>query len=172
MSEALRFPVLAVSSDSFIVFKQLSELSTCTRFALENGYYRGLILLDSAGIFWVVKDAAPVHAPSFLDRLLGRRISIQLDIGPPQQASLSSIIKKVCEVIDNDPDDVYDQFVTHEELKEKLRGCRSAEELIRVSDTLGWEDMEQDSAEEGKQVNGSNMVAGYFQAFPPPFAAK
>ena len=42
--------------------------------------------------------------------------------------------------VDGDPDDLYDQFVSHEELKALSRATESAREIIHLARTRGAEE--------------------------------
>ena len=44
--------------------------------------------------------------------------------------ALAEIAEVLCSCVDRDPDDLYDQFVTHDELKALFRGATSPPELM------------------------------------------
>jgi hypothetical protein len=62
---------------------------------------------------------------------------MELRMSPPHQPALAEIAEVLCSCIDRDPDDLYDQFVTHDELKALFRAATSAPELIEKARTLG-----------------------------------
>src|SRR5687768_4024482 len=56
----MQFPVLTVKDRSVAVEPTIDHLTKCTKLALRNGYYRGLEIVDSAGMHYRVKDATKV----------------------------------------------------------------------------------------------------------------
>jgi hypothetical protein len=138
MANTISFPAIALSvGDSFLVVNELSAITSCTLSALHHGYYRRFSLFDTEGVLWPVKEAIPERPVNILDRLTDRVIRVTLDFDVPMQGEMSLIVEELCRLIDNDPDDLYDQFLSHEELKARIRGCRSAGDLVHLADTLG-----------------------------------
>lgn len=130
------FPVLAIDpKGSFIGLPSAKYLETASPTALRNGYFERLYLYDSAGERWPIAEATPMSAPRH--SVLGRVVDVRLTFGAPEAASTASIAEVLCSLIDLDPDDLYDQWISHEELKRRLRASHSSEELISIATALG-----------------------------------
>ncbi len=133
----IRFPAIAISvGDSFFVVSSLEELTICSTLAWRNGYYENLALFDSAGIYWPLL-AHVQRPPNLLDRLLNRKLQVEVAAAEPLADGLSRAVSEICELVDQDPDDLYDSYLSHAELKQRLRRIDSAAALIRLARTLG-----------------------------------
>ncbi len=131
------FPAIAVGrGDSFSVVRSLDELATATCGGLGT-FYRELYVFDSKGLLWPVQAEPQAGVPGVLDRLLNRRITLQLRLGKPRTSQLSVVAEWLCDLVDADRDDVYGQFVTHDELKRRFRASVTAKELIEHAGSLG-----------------------------------
>ena len=138
MAATVTYPAIAVSKgDSFLVISALCELTTCTPYALRQGYFQSLSVYDCAGLLWPVVSAAPSRPLSVWDRLFNWRITVSVQFGEPRDDAKDIVLELLCGLIDNDPDDLYDQFVSHEELKEKFRAAQTPAELVEIARTLG-----------------------------------
>jgi hypothetical protein len=136
----IAFPAIAVSRrDSFLVVDSIDNLTTCSTSGWRNGYYNELGLFDSEGSYWPIQ-ASINNPPNILDRLLNRRIAVDLAAGEPELDSADRIVRFICDLIDNDPDDLYCQFISHAELKEKFRTSADPRLLVELAGTLGAED--------------------------------
>ena len=60
----------------------------------------------------------------------------------PRPYDLAELKRELTALIDRDPDDLYDQFVTHDELKGLVSRAATRAELFRVAETLGSEEAE------------------------------
>jgi hypothetical protein len=108
--------------------------------ALRNGFFEGLRFFDSAGVEWKVAAAVPRRKPGIVDKLLNRRVEMDLRMEPPREPALGEVAELLCSCVDRDPDDLYDQFVTHDELKSLFRAASSAPQLIEHARNLGEQD--------------------------------
>src|SRR5688500_16892211 len=99
--------------------------------AYRRGFFEGLRFFDVSGSEWAVVAALPTRQPGPLARLLNRRIELDIRLGPPTQPPLSEVADSLCSCVDRDPGDLYDQFVTHDELKVLFRAATSAADLVR-----------------------------------------
>ena len=130
----LTFPAIAVSPDDpFLVVDALPTESNVR--ALRNGYFSGMYFFDMTGARWPV--ASLDASPGLLDRLLNRRVPVQIVLGEPSSVDVATVARELCALVDRDPDDVYDQFVSHDELKRMFTSSASAAELIAAARTLG-----------------------------------
>ena len=136
MSVDIAFPALAVSPEnSFIVIDEAPTL--CNYLGWRKGYYNGLLLYDSIGRLWRVARSTPTKPPGLLTRLLNRRMEVQLDYDEPVSDGLSEVSELVAQLIDDDPDDLYDRFVTHDELKSMFRAAKTPADFIGLAKNLG-----------------------------------
>jgi len=74
---------------------------------------------------------------TFIDRLLNRSFTVSLEFSEPQEDASEVAKQLLCELIDNDADDLYSQFVSHSELKELIKKAKSPKKLISIAETLG-----------------------------------
>ncbi|MCA9644929.1 MAG: hypothetical protein KC492_29775, partial [Myxococcales bacterium] len=103
-----------------------------------------LYLFDSNGKRWrvvgVERTAASPRGPC------GKLVGVSLTFGDPDQPSIDHVAEELCALVDADPDDIYAQFITHDELKTMLRAARSPGELISVAESLGAAAQQADGA--------------------------
>jgi hypothetical protein len=136
MVRNIQFPSIAISKNN--LFSVVSEVETfCTALGWRKGYFEDLSYFDSSGTLWEVTRANLSKKMTFIDRLLNRRFAVSLKFGEPQENAMELAKQLICESIDNDPDDLYDQFVSHSELKELIKKAKSPKELISIAETLG-----------------------------------
>ena len=135
MSDQPVYPVIAISpGDSFLVMN--SPDWRCSRGGWQSGYFEGLVLFDSAGRLW--KTDATLERPfSFIDRIFSRVLPVRLKYGHPQDGKTADVTAMLNALVDGDPDDLYDQFVSHDELKTLFREAKSPAEIISIARTLG-----------------------------------
>jgi hypothetical protein len=149
---AIALPAVAVSrGNSFLVVRALDSLHRCSRLALVNGYYADLVLYDGAGRAWQVIGATPARRLTRLGRWLARtvynpRVAVSVRYAEPRPYDLAELKHELTTLIDLDPDDLYDQFVTHDELKGLVSRAATRAELFRVAETLGSEDAKERDA--------------------------
>jgi hypothetical protein len=134
----MKFPALWIANEgSFGVIDE--PIKSRTYVAYRNRFFDGLRFFDISGDEWIVARVIPGREPGLLDRWTNRQVEVDLQFGPPHRPALSEIIERLCSCVDRDPDDIYDQFVTHDELKALFRAARSPQELIHSARTLGDE---------------------------------
>ena len=132
----MRVPALWIATEgSFEVMDE--PLTWCSYAAYRNGYFQGLQVLDAAGDLWRVKDAILERQPTVLDRLLNRRLKVEVRLAGPERHPPSKLAELLCACVDRDPGDVYNQVVEHEELKRLFRSATSVAELLHHARNLG-----------------------------------
>jgi len=131
-----KFPAIAVCPrDSFSVVQAMAGLEAASPRGLESGYFERLYIVDSNGDRWRV---ARVETTSARPKgPFGKLIGVQLFLSPPDRPLLAEVADDLCQLVDADRDDLYDQFVTHEELKLLFRSAPTIERLIAVAANLG-----------------------------------
>jgi hypothetical protein len=55
--KTVKFPAIAIKGGTFEFHDSDVSLRRCTKTALKNGWYRGLTILDAAGVLHTVRDA-------------------------------------------------------------------------------------------------------------------
>jgi len=136
MVQSMRFPVIAISKNNS--FSVITEVETsCSALGWEKGYFEDLGYFDSSGRLWPVTRASLSRKMTFIDRLLNRSFTVSLEFSEPQENASELAKQLICELIDNDADDLYSQFVSHSELKELIKKAKSPKELISIAKTLG-----------------------------------
>ncbi len=124
-------------SENFGVVRSLSELNTGNALSVKSGFFRDLEFYDNAGNSWRPAKVEVHPRPTWWRVLLNLRCEVEIEwqlVGPLVP---SQVAERICELIDQDPDDLYDQFVTHEELKALVRAAQDPAALVRVVATLG-----------------------------------
>jgi len=136
MVQGMRFPVIAISKNNS--FSVITEIETsCSALGWEKGYFEDLSYFDSSGRLWPVTRASLSRKMTFIDRLLNRSFAVSLEFSEPQEDASELAKQLICELIDNDADDLYSQFVSHSGLKELIKKAKSPKELISIAETLG-----------------------------------
>jgi hypothetical protein len=132
------FPAVWIAREgSFDVVDE--PLTVCNYRALTTAFFSNLVYFDSAGLLWEVDRAEPEQPLSWRAKLFNLQFRVRLAFARPIRREPSDVAEVLCTCVDADPDDLYSQFVSHEELKSRFRGARSARELIEVARTLGRE---------------------------------
>ena len=145
----MRLPALWIAVEgSFGVSDE--PLTQCSCVAYRNGFFQGLRFLDAGGDSWVVSEAIFERQPGILDRLLNRKLKVELRLSGPEHRPLSDIAEMLCTCVDRDPGDVYTQFVNQEELKGLFRSAKSVQELLHLTRTLGA-DLDEESTSIGRE---------------------
>lgn len=132
----MKYPALWIANEGSFGVADTPLRDTNWR-GFHSGFFDGLRFFDSAGTEWVVERAVRTSAPGIFDRILNRRMQVELQFAPPRQASLAEVAEHLCSCVDRDPADLFDQFVTHAELKGMFRSAISADQLIQLARTLG-----------------------------------
>jgi hypothetical protein len=131
----VRLPALWIAEEgSFGVTDE--PLTRCSYFAYRRGFWQGLRFLDADGRSWIVQEAVVTRRPRLLDRLLNRSIGVSLRLSGPLQLPLPDVIELLCSCLERDPDEVYDQFSSRDELKALFRSARTVPELLHHARTL------------------------------------
>lgn len=133
---APRFPVIAICpGDYFLAIDSLRPIEAVSARALCSDYLARLYLFDSDGQRWRIarfeQTDARVKGP------FGELVRVELTLSTPEQVQLSVIVEELCSLVDADPDDIYDQFTTHDELKRLLRAAATPRELVAAASALG-----------------------------------
>jgi hypothetical protein len=69
----------------------------------------------------------------------GKLLGIRLFLSLTEIPTLAEVTEELCRIVDADPDDLYDQVMTHAELQTLFRSAQTVERLIAVASTLGGE---------------------------------
>ncbi len=131
----VKFPAIEISESlGFFVVNKLAD--SCNALGWRNGYFRGLAYLDSDGYWWPVVEAKLPKPISALDRVLNRNLKVSLKLGDPVPDGVALAKTRMIKMLDLDPDDIYDQFLTHEELKKHIMDAKGPSELIEITNNL------------------------------------
>ena len=125
----IAFPAFAISEgDSFSAVD--SVIQRCSYSAWRNGYFDRLYYLDAIGLLWPV--VAANRARIGLLHFLGKSIEVSVSLGDPiDDPALAKSL--VCRLIENDPDDLYDQHLSHEEALSRLSRATTGKEVYDVA---------------------------------------
>lgn len=129
------FPVLCISRRGFLsAVRERDALEICGQSALDAGYFVEMILIDSAGQSWQVRSVekvANVGPFGGLRLLKSRRIRVRLDLAQGQRFDLAGLKTRVCEAIDQLPEQWEAQEDTTE-TKARVNGAASIPALIEL----------------------------------------
>jgi len=118
-----------------VPIKSLDAIATPTSRALSR-FYSDLHIFDSSGALWPVKLVS-VEKAGLFSRVFNSRVQAQLFFGPPMVDALEKAVEWLCELVDADPDDVYSQQMSHDELRHGFAHAASPTEVIKCATTLG-----------------------------------
>ncbi|MEJ2109994.1 MAG: hypothetical protein P8Z37_08785 [Acidobacteriota bacterium] len=136
MDRKIEYPAIAISKyNSFFVVNKVQASGNVLGW--EKGYFEELSYFDSSGRLWPVRKAVLSGKINIFDRILNRPVSVSLEFGNPTENALEIAKQLMCELIDNDVDNIYDQFVDRSEFKELILRAKTPGELIRHAETLG-----------------------------------
>jgi hypothetical protein len=124
-------------SDSFSPSPEDPTVVRTNARGLRSDYFRRLLIFDSSGRTWKVKDVRPERSVTFWDRVFGRMLNARLICYAAPDVEMPQIVHELCSLVDSDPDDLYDQFVSHQELKAMFRAAASPAEVIDIAQRLG-----------------------------------
>jgi hypothetical protein len=138
MGSSPQYPIVLIpSSDVFSVMEAPDW--RCTTLGWRNGFFEDLQVFDSAGRLW--PTSVQLDRPiGVLDRLFNRKRRVQVSFDPPREEALPLVIPMLEKLVDRHPDGLYDQFLTHDELKARFRSAKTPVDLIELVRTLGGED--------------------------------
>jgi hypothetical protein len=80
--------------------------------------------------------ARPARPISLFDRFLNRQVSVDMFVAKPETDAFASVVDSLCRLTDTDPDDLYAQADTHEQLKARLRAATTPDALIQAANTI------------------------------------
>lgn len=69
--------------------------------------------------------------------LINRSMVVVLEFEDPLPDRLNEVVESIVQLIDSDPDDLYDQFVSHNELKQLFRLAKAPTAIIELAKNLG-----------------------------------
>jgi hypothetical protein len=88
-TDLLRYPVLRLSKGMVFPARNAEELTQCTVTAMRNGFFNGLILIDSAGKKFRISGARKLRGvgPLFgFNVFLNRKIEVALTAAGPEES--------------------------------------------------------------------------------------
>lgn len=128
-----QYPVLAFSQG--LVDSESSEeaLTTCSSIALKHGYYRGMIIIDSAGRCFFVENATKLHGVGpfrgyniFLNQTI--RVALVFDEHRTEQMKTADVRAKVLDRMG--PNSDWATRGDYEELTMRVRDAMTVREMI------------------------------------------
>jgi hypothetical protein len=97
--------------------------------AIASGYFRNMYVVDSAGMLFRAASAAPSQDRARVEGPFGALTKVDVVFEAPWPADLEILVADLCEIIERDSDDLYDD---REKLVQALRGARSAMEVVAL----------------------------------------
>lgn len=136
MVRSIRFPAIELSN-TFAIADRVADSATAA--AWRNGFFNRLAYFDSEGRLWDV-HAVPQRPMTMLDRLLNSRIAATVTFTQAGGDGMAQAKRRICEMIDDDPGDLYDQFITRDELKRQIMAAATPQELMSIVQSMGYMD--------------------------------
>jgi hypothetical protein len=140
----MKYPAIWIAKEGSMGVTD-EPMTSCSWIGYKNGFFRDLLFYDSGGEVWRAEEVILKRTPSFLDRILNRKLHFELRISGPEKPRINDIADQLCNNVDNNSDDIYNQFVEHDKLKYLFRSAETPEKLIHFVKTLGSE-MEEDES--------------------------
>src|SRR5688572_2357300 len=110
MSQPIRFPAIEISTTFNVVDRMTESASTV---AWRKGFFNDLAYFDSDGRLWQV-TAVATRPTTLLDRVLNSQIKATVTWVEFKGHGMTETKRRLCALIENDPYDLYDQFVEHD----------------------------------------------------------
>ena len=120
----------------FVVIDSLE--GTCSALGAKHSPNSDAVLYDSQGILWKSLKANPEPSIKWYNRFLNSRYKYDLEVANPEKIEMTSFVEKLCKVVDSSNDnDILDQFISRDELKELFRSAKNPAELIHAAGNRG-----------------------------------
>jgi rubrerythrin len=133
MPGSIQFPAIEISNTFNVVHYAADSATTA---GWKNGFFKSLVYFDSAGKLWITTAIAE-RVITLLDRLLNSRIKATLTFRQFPGDAMTEARQRLCALLDNDPDDLYDQFIEHGDFKKLINNAATPAELIKLVESMG-----------------------------------
>lgn len=135
MEADIAFPVLNFSygEKHIEVVENSDNLETCSSVAMKKGYFEKLLIVDSKGKLFSVKDVKKrSYAGPFwgFSLLYNRKLKVKLDLAEPVQLTLDDFKDRVCNVIDSDAN-FWSANADPKDIKADIRKAKTFKEVIQ-----------------------------------------
>ena len=100
----LIYPVLRINQGMIFLAMDAARITTCSKIALSNGFFKNQNILDSSGNMFLVNEAKKLHGLGPFcgyNIFLNQRIQVQLDLSFESKLSLSQIKYLVLKALKN-----------------------------------------------------------------------
>lgn len=130
----IKYPVLCFSDPYLYVQCSPEEATTCTKSALNGGFFGNVLLVDSRGLGYKIKGARKLHGVGVLwgyNIFLNQRIRVELvQDGEPFEVSVDDVRQRVMKSFKRRHGwTTRDDF---EELQQNVENARSIAEIIQL----------------------------------------
>jgi hypothetical protein len=130
--ESFKYPVLTFSGTLAIPVKSADRLTRCTKHALKNGHFAGLVIADSVGKAVRVRNVRKLHGIGRFggyNIFLGQSIRIELDLdGEPFKMSLDEVKSRLMADFYSD-EGLWDACDDFDELVSFVRDANEIDEI-------------------------------------------
>ena len=92
---------------------------------------------DSNGRHWEEIWAVDDHSFGLFARIFNMVRPVDFSFKEAAPIALAEMTRVLCDIIDNDPDDLYDQWMPHNKVKRHLREQKTPAELVWFAQDLG-----------------------------------
>jgi hypothetical protein len=102
----VKFPVIALKSSVIYFGREKDDIVTCTKTALNKGFYKGLKIIDSDGVLFTIKDAKKVETVGPLwgyNIFLNQKLRVELNLAAMyEKVSLEDFKIQILRIINGD----------------------------------------------------------------------
>lgn len=130
----LSFPVLSFSGPCLYVDSDFEKLTTCMKGALKDGYFEGLVIVDSRGLSLRVKNARKLRCVGPFrgyNIFLNQRIQVDLELdGEPFESTVDELRKRVLHSFSTRS--AWKSRDDFHELKLRIKSSQTVEAIINV----------------------------------------
>jgi hypothetical protein len=123
------FPAIGISRGSILSFRNVEELSKCSRKALQGGYYQDLFLTNVKGETAVISSVHPKRKIGFLSRIFSGRMEVDLQFIKGKLLTIEDTKSKILSTIKEDQE-FWESGGSLEELVAVVKGAQEWKDLV------------------------------------------
>jgi hypothetical protein len=132
--DEVQYPAVCFSQGTILAASSHDQLTTCSTLELRRGWYRDLLLVDSAGHGYNIAGARRTGylGPFWGFRLFRRMLRVKPKVASgPFDVSLAALKERIIEMLDDD-EAYWSEIAGLKEIKSKVRSAATHREIIRL----------------------------------------
>ena len=127
----LIYPVLRISQGMIFPAMDAARITTCSKIALSNGFFKNQKILDSSGNMFLVNEAKKLHGLGLFwgyNIFLNQRIQVQLDLSFESKLSLTQTKNILLKALKNNQG--WDSLEGVEDITKTVEEAQSISKII------------------------------------------